>query len=65
MVHLLVSRSVIVVPVYYYYYYITFIQGIYNYIPGTNHVPRVSNFKAILSLQYVTPVMLFPMIKIL
>lgn len=64
MLHLSVSRSVIVVAVYY-YYNITFIQGIYNSILGTNLVPRVSNFTAILLLQYMVSVMLFRMMKVL
>jgi hypothetical protein len=35
---------------YYYYYYISFMQGIYTYIPETNHVPKEYNVAAILSL---------------
>jgi hypothetical protein len=33
--------------------FITFILGIYNYIPETNHVSRVYNAAAILCLQFV------------
>jgi len=38
---------------------ITFMQGIYNYIPDTNHVPRVYDDAAVLYLQCVLHVMLF------
>jgi hypothetical protein len=38
-------------------------QGIYNYIPETNDVSRVCNVAAILLLQCVVRVMLFPTIK--
>jgi len=38
--------------------FITFMQGIYNYIPETNHVTRLYSFAAILSLQFVLHVML-------
>jgi len=38
---------------------ITFIQGIYNYIPETNHVSRVYCVAAVLYLQLVLHVMLF------
>ena len=34
-------------------------QGIYNYIPETNHVPRVHSVAPVLYLQYVLHVMLF------
>lgn len=44
---------------------ITFIQNIYNYIPGTNHVSKVYNVVPILWLQYMVHVMLFPMTNIL
>ena len=37
---------------------ITFMQGIYNYIPETNHVSRVYSVAAILYLQFVPHVML-------
>ena len=40
---------------YYYYYYflgISFMQGIYTYIPETNHVPREHCFAAILVLLF-------------
>ena len=38
---------------------ITFMQGIYNYMPETNHVSRVYNVGAALYLQFVLHVMLF------
>ena len=38
---------------------ITFMQGIYNYIPETNHVSRVQSVAAVLYLQFVLQVMLF------
>jgi len=38
---------------------ITFMQGIYNYIPETNHVFRVHSVAAVLYLQFVLHVMLF------
>ena len=34
-------------------------QGIYNYIPATNHACRVYSFGAVLYLQFVLHVMLF------
>jgi hypothetical protein len=40
-------------------------QGIYNYIPKTNHVSRVYNVAAILCLQYMVHTMLFPMTNVL
>ena len=38
---------------------ITFTQGIYNYIPETNHVSRVYSVAAFLYIQSVVRVMLF------
>jgi hypothetical protein len=38
---------------------ITFMQGIYNYIPETNHVSRVYSVAGVLYLQFVLHVMLF------
>jgi hypothetical protein len=48
--------------IYYYYYYIfvTFMQSIYDYIPETNQVSRVYSIAAVLCLQFVLDVMLFP-----
>jgi len=39
---------------------VTFTQGIYNYIPETNHVPTLYTVATILLLQYMVHVMLFP-----
>ena len=39
---------------------VTFIPGIYKYIPETNHVSRVYSVAATLWLQFMVPVMLFP-----
>ena len=39
-------------------------QGIWNYIPETNHASRVYNFVAILYLQFMVHVMLFPMLNV-
>jgi len=44
---------------------ITFIQGIYNYIPQTDNVSMVYNFVAILWLQYIVHIILFPMLDTL
>ena len=38
---------------------ITFMQGIYNYIPQTNHVSTVYSDAAVLYLQFALHVMLF------
>ena len=38
---------------------ITFMQGIYNYLPETTHVSRVYGVVAVLYLQSVLHVMLF------
>ena len=40
-------------------------QGIYNYIPETNNVSRVCSVAAVLYLQFLLRVMLFPMLNIL
>ena len=54
---------------YYYYYYhhhhhhhhrfITFMQGIYSYIPETNHISGVYSVAAVLYLQSVLHCLLF------
>jgi hypothetical protein len=36
----------------------SFIQGIYTYIPETNHVPKQYNVAAILSLLFMVPISL-------
>jgi hypothetical protein len=40
-------------------------QGIYNYIPETNHVSRVHSDATVLYLQFVLHVMLFPTLNVL
>jgi hypothetical protein len=37
---------------------ISFMQGIYTYIPETNHVPKQYNVTAILSLLFMMPISL-------
>ena len=39
-------------------------QNIYNYIPETNHVPTLYNVAAILFLQHMAHIMLFPTIHL-
>jgi hypothetical protein len=48
-----IAMSVIIILV------ITFMQGIYKYIPETNHVSRVYSVAAVLYLQFLLQVMLF------
>jgi hypothetical protein len=40
-------------------------QGIYTYIPETNHVPREYNVAAILSLLFMVPISLVPVLALL
>ena len=44
---------------------ISFLQGIYTYIPETNHVPSEYIFAAILSLLFMVPVSLVPALVLL
>ena len=44
---------------------ISFMQGIYTYIPETNHVPREYSVSAILSLQFMVPISLVPALALL
>jgi len=44
--------------------FITFMQGIYNYMPETNHISRVYSVAAILYLQFVLHVILFRLLNI-
>ena len=58
------DRRFVLIYYYYYYYYYYYpcyplIQGIYNYIPATNHVPRAHSVAAVLYLEFVLHVMLF------
>jgi len=50
---------------FYYYFVFTFMQFIYNYIPETNLVTRIYIFAAILYLQFMVHVMLFPVFNVL
>ena len=43
---------------------ISFMQGIDNYIPETNHASSVCNFVTILHLQFMVQVMLFSMLNV-
>jgi len=40
-------------------------QDIYNYVPETNHDPTLYNVAAVLLLQYMAHIMLFPMLNVL
>ena len=40
-------------------------QGIYTYIPETNHVPREYSVSAILSLLFMVPISLVPALAVL
>jgi hypothetical protein len=44
---------------------ITFMQGIYNSIPKTNHVSSVYSVVAVMYLRYVLQIMLFRMSNVL
>ena len=44
---------------------ISFMQGIYTYIPETNHVPREYGVSAILSLLFMVPISLVPALELL
>jgi hypothetical protein len=44
---------------------ISFMQGIYTYIPETNNVPKEYNVAAILSLLFMVPVSLVPALLLL
>jgi hypothetical protein len=44
---------------------ISFMQGIYTYIPETNHVPREYSVAAILSLLFMVPISLVPALALL
>jgi hypothetical protein len=40
-------------------------QGIYTYIPETNHVPKQNNVEAILSLLFMVPISLAPALALM
>jgi hypothetical protein len=46
-------------------YTISFMQGIYTYIPETNHVPKEYNVAAILSLLFMAPLSLAPVLAVM
>ena len=53
---------------YYYYYYsiiVSFMQGSHTHIPETNHVPRGYIVGAILSLLFMVPLCLVPVLVLL
>jgi hypothetical protein len=43
---------------------ISFMQGIYPYIPETNPVPKQHNVTAILSLLFMVPISLVPVLTL-
>jgi hypothetical protein len=43
---------------------ISFMQGIYTHIPETNNVPKEYNVAAILSLLFLVPMSLVPMLTL-
>jgi hypothetical protein len=44
---------------------ISFMQGIYTYIPETNHVPKEYIVAAILSLLFMVPISLVPALALM
>jgi hypothetical protein len=44
---------------------ISFMQGIYTYIPETKHVPKEWNVAAILSLLFMVPISLTPALALM
>jgi hypothetical protein len=44
---------------------ISFMQGIYTYIPGTNNVPKEYNIAVILSLLFMAPISLVPALTLM
>jgi hypothetical protein len=44
---------------------ISFMQGIYTYIPETSHVPKEYNVSAILSLLFMVPILLAPALALM
>jgi hypothetical protein len=43
---------------------ISFMKGIYTYIPETNNVPKEYNVAAILSLMFMVPISLVPVLTL-
>ena len=52
------NSSIERVDYYYYNHHYLLLQGIYTYIPETNHVPREYSVSAILSLLFMVPISL-------
>jgi hypothetical protein len=44
---------------------VSFMHGIHTHIPDTNHVPREYNVAAILSLLFMVPLSLVPVLAVL
>jgi hypothetical protein len=44
---------------------VSFMQGIYTYIPYTNNVPKENNVAAILSLLFMAPISLVPALTLM
>jgi hypothetical protein len=44
---------------------ITFMQGVYSYVPDVNHVSKVYSVAGILQLQFMVHVTLLPMLNVL
>jgi hypothetical protein len=50
--HMLSFIIIIIVVVVILVIHVTFMQGIYNYVPETKHISRVCNITAVLYLQF-------------
>ena len=59
--HVLVLPNIIIIII----IIISFMLGIYTYIPETNHVPREYSVSAILSLLFMVPISLVPALALL
>jgi len=59
------DKIVVVVVVVVIIIIISFMQGIYAYIPETNHVPREYSVSPILSLLFMVPMALVPALALL
>jgi hypothetical protein len=44
---------------------ISFMQGIYTYIPETNHIPKEYNVAAMFSLLFIVPISLAPALALM
>jgi uncharacterized sodium:solute symporter family permease YidK len=59
------SRIIVIIIIIIGKYTITFMQGIYTYIPETNHVPKQHSVAAILSLLFIVPISLAPALALM